>query len=119
MSGARRAPSAASFRALEARLDPVCEYCTRPAAPKDRHCAACCRLASSADDLDRAIGVVPGAPRFRCEADGCPNLLPPGNDHYCCRACASIASSERILVRLEANGVATKRTRAAASEAVA
>jgi len=34
-----------------------------------------------------------------------------GFDKFCSKGCESIVSSERMLARLEANGVPTKRTR--------
>ena len=98
-----------SHAAVDPRLGRLCD-CGGLVLPGHDRCGACVELSSLRDDYRRAKAEAP-VTRPQCARLGCMAHVPMNNDLYCGRACADIASSERILARLEANGVPTKRTR--------
>lgn len=89
---------------------PMCD-CGGPVLPGHARCGACLEMSSLRDDYRRAKAEVPVTRRQCARFPACTAHVPMNNDLYCERACADIATSERMLDRLEANGVPTKRTR--------
>jgi len=95
---------------VDPRLGPIC-LCGGPVRPGHDLCGACTEEVIGRERR-RAYAEMPGGARKLCARfPACTAHVPRNNDEHCSRACTSIASSERILARLEANGVPTKRTR--------